>query len=130
MSLPFVCIPLADQRLHFFPSLPLIFLPVTPDLSTTLARQAYGEVIWFGGSVNGLTLVSFFLMVGSSVIAAWSDISSTLARLSAGIAVVDPTSGAEVPLPIGMLGRVNEGYAWMAVNCFASAAYVSSLFSE
>lgn len=68
-------------------------------------------------------------MVGSSVIAAWSDISTTLGRLSAGIAVVDPTSGADVPLPLpGMLGKVNAGYAWMAINCFASAAYVRRLY--
>jgi GDP-mannose transporter len=75
--------------------------------------------------VTGLTLVSFFLMVGSSIIAAWSDISSTLAKVSAGIAVVDPTSGADVPLPVGIVGGFNLGYAWMFVNCIASAAYVS-----
>ena len=88
-------------------------------------RQAYGEVIWFGGNVTGLTLASFFLMVGSSVVAAWSDISTTLSRLSTGIALVDPISGTDVPLPTDMLGKVNAGYAWMAFNCVASAAYVS-----
>jgi len=62
-------------------------------------------------------------MVGSSVIAAWADISSTLSTL-ADIAVVDPTSGAEVPLPTGVIGSLNAGYLWMAVNCLASAAYV------
>jgi GDP-mannose transporter len=62
-------------------------------------------------------------MVGSSVIAAWADISSTLSSL-ADIAVVDPTSGAEVPLPSGVIGSLNAGYLWMAVNCLASAAYV------
>ena len=91
----------------------------------TIILIAYGEVLWFGGSVTGLTLASFFLMVGSSVIAAWADISTTLARLSAGIAVVDPTSGADVPLPSGVIGSLNAGYLWMAINCLVSAAYVS-----
>lgn len=62
-------------------------------------------------------------MVGSSIIAAWSDISTTLARLSTGAAVLDPTSGAEIPLK-GMVGGFNVGYMWMFVNCLASAAYV------
>lgn len=68
-------------------------------------------------------------MVGSSVIAAWADISSTLARMSdSGLVLLDPTSGADVPLATtGMLGRVNVGYLWMFVNCVASAAYVSYL---
>jgi len=91
----------------------------------TIILIAYGEVLWFGGHVTGLTLVSFFLMVGSSVIAAWSDISTTLARMSTGVAVVDPISGAEVPLTSDAVGGFNLGYAWMFVNCVASAAYVS-----
>ncbi|CAD6574424.1 MAG: GDP-mannose transporter into the lumen of the Golgi [Tremellales sp. Tagirdzhanova-0007] len=102
---------------------PISFLLVAV-IYTGSKSLAYGEVVWFGGTVTGLTLVAFFLMVGSSVIAAWSDFSSALVRLSTGIAVVDPTSGADVPLPTGMLGRVNSGYAWMAINCIASAAYV------
>jgi hypothetical protein len=65
-------------------------------------------------------------MVGSSIIAAWSDISTTLARLSEGIAVVDPTSGAEVPLPSSVIGNLNAGYVWMFINCVASACYVGS----
>lgn len=63
-------------------------------------------------------------MVGSSVIAAWADISTTLSTLAADVAVVDPTSGAEIPLPSGVIGKLNAGYLWMAVNCLASAAYV------
>jgi GDP-mannose transporter len=90
----------------------------------TIILIAYGEVLWFGGSVTGLTLASFALMVGSSVIAAWADISSTLSTLAEDIATVDPTSGAEVALPKGMIGSLNVGYLWMAVNCLASAAYV------
>lgn len=84
----------------------------------------------FGGNVTGLTLASFALMVGSSVIAAWSDISSALsATASSGMAVLDPTSGADVPLTAssgGAAGLVslNVGYLWMFTNCLASAGYV------
>ncbi|WVQ72691.1 GDP-mannose transporter 2 [Cryptococcus sp. DSM 104548] len=107
-------------------SLQFLSIPVyTIFKNLTIILIAYGEVLWFGGNVTPLTLVSFFLMVGSSIIAAWSDISSTLARMSAGMAVVDPTSGADVPLVAqGALGGFNVGYAWMAINCAASAAYV------
>lgn len=45
----------------------------------TIILIAYGEVIWFGGRVTMLTFFSFALMVLSSVIAAWSDISRALA---------------------------------------------------
>ena len=68
-------------------------------------------------------------MVGSSVIAAWSDISSTLSRMSEGAAVLDPISGVEVPMPTSVIGSLNAGYVWMFINCIASAAYVSSLLS-
>lgn len=84
-------------------------------------------MIWFGGHVTGLTLVSFVLMVGSSIIAAWSDISNAMAA-SAG-AIVDPTTGAELPLVPGggLLANINVGYLWMAMNCVFSAAYVLSM---
>ncbi|CAO1623722.1 unnamed protein product [Sympodiomycopsis kandeliae] len=45
----------------------------------TIILIAYGEVIWFGGRVTMLAFFSFSLMVLSSVIAAWSDISRALA---------------------------------------------------
>lgn len=64
-------------------------------------------------------------MVGSSVIAAWADISTTLSKLSAGVAVVDPISGADVPLSsISVMDTMNVGYLWMFINCLASAGYV------
>ncbi|KAK4688565.1 GDP-mannose transporter, partial [Tremellales sp. Uapishka_1] len=101
--------------------------PTYPSSISDHCIQAYGEVIWFGGSVTGLTLVSFALMVGSSVIAAWSDISTTLARISAGVAVLDPTTGIDVPLPVGVIGRLNAGYGWMFINSVTSAAYVLAM---
>jgi GDP-mannose transporter len=64
----------------------------------------------FTGVVSGLTLVSFALMVGSSIIAAWADISSALTS------TLDQSAG--------FLGGINVGYIWMALNCFCTAAYV------
>lgn len=45
----------------------------------TIILIAYGEVIWFGGRVTLFTFFSFMLMVLSSIIAAWNDISRALA---------------------------------------------------
>src|SRR5271168_4066376 len=45
----------------------------------TIILIAYGEVLWFGGSVSPTALFSFGLMVLSSVIAAWADIQHALA---------------------------------------------------
>ncbi|WVO14439.1 GDP-mannose transporter 2 [Cryptococcus depauperatus] len=106
-------------------SLQFLSIPVyTIFKNLTIILIAYGEVIWFGGHVTPLTLCSFFLMVGSSIIAAWSDISTTLVRLSMGVAIIDPTSGVDVPLPNNVASQFNIGYLWMFVNCIASAAYV------
>ncbi|ORY85543.1 GDP-mannose transporter [Protomyces lactucae-debilis] len=77
----------------------------------TIIVIAYGEVIWFGGSVTPLTLASFGLMVISSIVAAWSDISAAV--YGYGAASSSTT-----------LSTLNAGYLWMAVNCFATAAYV------
>lgn len=42
----------------------LLYAPRQPhDCPYLSLRQAYGEVLWFGGRVTGLTLVSFFFMV-------------------------------------------------------------------
>lgn len=95
----------------------------------TIILIAYGEVIWFGGHVTGLSLVSFFLMVGSSIIAAWSDIHNAMIAKDGG-ATVDPTTGAELPL-VGQAGSIlanlNVGYLWMGANCLFSAAYVLAM---
>jgi GDP-mannose transporter len=80
----------------------------------------------FQGMVTGLTLVSFALMVGSSIIAAWADISSAWSAAEA----IDSTTGLELALPKHTIGGINAGYFWMALNCLASAAYVRLLFSH
>lgn len=73
----------------------------------------------FSGHVTPLTLVSFALMVGSSVIAAWADISSAISNLG-----VDSNTGAEIANTAHKIGGVSVGYFWMALNCLCSAAYV------
>lgn len=77
---------------------------------------AYGEVMWFGGSVSALSLVSFCLMVFSSVVAAWSDFSNAKSIATAGLKAGAPA-----------VATLNAGYAWMLINVFCSALYVLSM---
>ena len=78
---------------------------------------AYGEVLWFGGSVTPSALFSFGLMVVSSIIAAWADIQHALYGSANGQSV-------EAALAISTL---NAGYAWMGMNVFCTSAYVLSM---
>ncbi|KAJ0423394.1 hypothetical protein BJY00DRAFT_278441 [Aspergillus carlsbadensis] len=75
----------------------------------TIILIAYGEVLWFGGSVTGLTLFSFGLMVLSSIIAAWADIKHA----------VESTSDATATV-----STLNSGYLWMLINCLCTSSYV------
>lgn len=79
----------------------------------TIILIAYGEVLWFGGSVTGMALFSFGLMVLSSVIAAWADIQHALSSF-----------GANSSEASNKISTLNAGYFWMLFNCFCSAAYV------
>ncbi|CAL3965665.1 hypothetical protein PZA11_002555 [Diplocarpon coronariae] len=83
----------------------------------TIIVIAYGEVLWFGGSVTASALFSFGLMVLSSVVAAWADIQHALY----GSAEIQ---SAEAALALSTL---NAGYAWMGMNVFCTAAYVLSM---
>lgn len=78
----------------------------------TIILIAYGEVLWFGGSVTPMALLSFGLMVVSSVIAAWADIQHALSS----------TGGGE-----DQISTLNAGYMWMLLNCFCSATYVLTM---
>lgn len=78
----------------------------------TIILIAYGEVIWFGKSVTSMALFSFGLMVLSSVVAAWADITNALATHSS-----ESAANAQI-------ATLNAGYFWMLVNCICSAAYV------
>ncbi|EHA54074.1 GDP-mannose transporter into the lumen of the Golgi [Pyricularia oryzae] len=78
----------------------------------TIIAIAYGEVLWFGGSVSPLALVSFGLMVLSSVVAAWADIQSAI------------HGGSHPSEASTAISTLNAGYAWMGMNVFCSAAYL------
>jgi len=80
----------------------------------TIILIAYGEVLWFGGGVTRVMLVSFILMVLSSVIAGWSDIADTLAIAS--------TSFKTAELEVA--NKTLWGYLWMSLNCISSAGFV------
>ena len=79
----------------------------------TIIITAYGEVLWFGGSVTRLTLFSFGLIVLSSVVAAWADIQHALESYG--------HASSEASAKISTL---NAGYMWMMVNCFCTSTYV------
>lgn len=67
----------------------------------TIILIAYGEVLWFKGSVTPMILGSFGLIVLSSVVAAWGDLSVA-------------TPGSTPVL----------GYLWMFSNCVSNASFV------
>ncbi|KAH9993692.1 UAA transporter [Russula compacta] len=98
-------------------SLQFLAIPVyTIFKNLTIILIAYGEVLWFGGRVTALTLVSFIFMVVSSVIAAWSDVAHPSHSVSSGLNSV--TSA---------VATLNVGYLWMFANCLTSAAYVLAM---
>lgn len=71
--------------------------------NVTIILIAYGEVLWFGGKVTPMALLSFMLIVLSSVVAAWADITSS---------------------PQTETGGLNVGYFWMFANCLSNAGFV------
>jgi GDP-mannose transporter len=79
----------------------------------TIILIAYGEVLWFGGSVSSMALFSFGLMILSSVVAAWADIKHAL-----------ESHGSATAVASAQLASLNSGYIWMMVNCLSTAAYV------
>ena len=79
----------------------------------TIILIAYGEVLWFGGSVTGMALFSFGLMVLSSVIAAWADIQHALSSY-----------GHQSQEATARISTLNAGYIWMLINCLCTASYV------
>lgn len=90
-------------------SLQYLSVPVyTIFKNLTIIVIAYGEVLWFGGSVSPLALLSFGLMVLSSVVAAWAD----------------TRSAGQTPEAAEALATLNAGYAWMGLNVFCTASYV------
>ncbi|KAI0080170.1 UDP-galactose transporter [Panus rudis PR-1116 ss-1] len=108
-------------------SLQYLSIPVyTIFKNLTIILIAYGEVLWFGGRVTGLTLISFMFMVLSSVIAAWADINDALTVDMSDPAVVEATAWG-LDKVTGIVSKLNVGYFWMLVNCLTSAAYVLTM---
>ncbi|RYP10079.1 hypothetical protein DL764_000870 [Monosporascus ibericus] len=90
-------------------SLQYLSVPVyTIFKNLTIIVIAYGEVLWFGGSVTPLALLAFGLMVLSSVVAAWAD----------------TRSAAQTAEAAAALATLNAGYAWMGMNVFCTASYL------
>jgi len=79
----------------------------------TIILIAYGEVLWFGGSVSSMALFSFGLMVLSSLIAAWADIRHAL-----------ESHGSATGAAAAQISTLNAGYVWMMLNCLSTASYV------
>jgi len=103
-------------------SLQYLSIPVyTIFKNLTIILIAYGEVLWFGGRVTGLTLVSFFFMVLSSVIAAMADM-STSGDLDGPTSVL-----IDLPQVTSAMKNLDVGYIWMMFNCATSAAYVLAM---
>ena len=75
----------------------------------TIILIAYGEVLWFGGSVSNMALFSFGLMVLSSIIAGWADIKHAV------------ESSGDTSSKVSTL---NAGYVWMMINCLCTSSYM------
>jgi GDP-mannose transporter len=84
----------------------------------TIIVIAYGEVLWFGGSVTPSALFSFGLMVLSSIVAAWADVQAAMASLSTAGHTLAGAGHTDA------LSTLNAGYAWMGLNVFFTASYV------
>jgi len=87
-------------------SLQFLAIPIyTIFKNLTIIFIAYGEVLWFKGSVTVLMMTSFLLMVFSSIIAASS-------------------SDSVNSIITEKYSPFNFGYIWMGFNCVSSAVYI------
>jgi GDP-mannose transporter len=94
-------------------SLRYLSIPVyTIFKNLTTILIAYGEVLWFGGTVTRMALLSFGLMVMSSVIAAWADIQHALYSTAASTEA---------------MSSLNAGYLWTGANCLCTATYILTM---
>lgn len=87
--------------------------------NVTIILIAYGEVLWFGGEVTPLTFFSFIIIVLSSVVAAWSDLSIAREAAAATADALDPEA-----IETSTLALLNVGYLWMFLNCLSNAGFV------
>ncbi|KAK2465630.1 hypothetical protein APHAL10511_002174 [Amanita phalloides] len=106
-------------------SLQFLSIPVyTIFKNLTIILIAYGEVLWFGGSVTALAFVAFIFMVISSIIAAWSDVSIAL---SGSLSASHHATDIKLLTVGGTFRAPGVGYVWMFCNCLTSAAYVLTM---
>lgn len=92
-------------------SLKYLTVPVyTIFKNLTIIVIAYGEVIWFNGRVTPIALLSFGLMVMSSIVAALADIQHAMAGST-------DTGDANSAMSV-----LNAGYMWMSLNVICTAA--------
>lgn len=90
-------------------SLQFLSVPVyTIFKNLTIIVIAYGENLFFGAKVSRTILLSFGLMVFSSIVAAWADIQAAVNGLYA-------TETAS---------QLGAGYTWMAINVFCTSAFL------
>ncbi|KTW25615.1 hypothetical protein T552_03475 [Pneumocystis carinii B80] len=78
----------------------------------TIIITAYGEAFFMGGSVSKLALLSFFMMILSSLMIAWDDLYSLLSGLWFRRSFLLDHS------------FLYYGYLWIITNCICSSAYV------
>ncbi|KAG9312899.1 hypothetical protein JVU11DRAFT_6332 [Chiua virens] len=105
-------------------SLQYLTIPVyTIFKNLTIILIAYGEVIWFNGRLTGLTMISFILMILSSILAAWIDVND-VAQAAGNIPPASTSMGIGLELVSGMMKKLHIGYFWMLLNCLSSAGYV------
>ena len=92
----------------------------------TIILIAYGEVLWFDGKVTGLALVSFGLMICSSLLAASTDIGHAISSLGTP-ATTTESEALLAGSAAAKLSQLNAGYVWMMINCLCSAGYVLAM---
>lgn len=105
-------------------SLQYLSIPVyTIFKNLTIILIAYGEVLWFNGRISRLTMVSFILMVLSSILAAWADVNNVAQKLGDSLPVT-AVMAIDMEFVSDTFRKLNMGYFWMLLNCLTSAAYV------
>lgn len=93
-------------------SLQFLSVPVyTIFKNLTIIVIAYGENLFFGTKVSRIILMSFGLMVLSSVVAAWADIRAAFD----GMYTTDTTTA---------VSQLWAGYTWMGINVFCTSAFL------
>lgn len=100
----------------------------------TIILIAYGEVLFFGGSVTSMELSSFLLMVLSSVVATWGDRQDIASKAQSEMVALAQKTASEASGASGASGApgspdpaasaATAGYLWMLLNCLSSALFV------